>query len=318
MKKGKIISLRLCLSIFARHYSRKMDWFNFKQVRMYYSVMKTIRKKIKMTPLQTRKFTDKVVSLVPSRQLKGRKLNISGVDCEFFEKDTPTDRILLHIHGGAFAFGSLDTHRGLLNYLFKQGNFDVISSEYSLTPEASYPVALNQIEAIYHYLRNTFPNKKIFLSGDSAGGNLATALTLRLLEKKAKLPDGVILLSPWLDLREESIARKFNNDRDSGFDADDLDEYAGLYADESLRHLATVSPIVVSDLTGFPPTLIQVATNELLYTDSEVFAINLSKSGVALKFSQEDNLFHSWQLFPDYFTPAKKSLNEVIDFVGSN
>jgi len=292
-----------------------MDWFNFKQVKVYYSVMKRVRKKINMSPSQTKRFTDKISSMVPTKHKKGDILLINKITCEFFKQEQKTDRILLHIHGGAFAFGSLNTHRGLLNYLFNNSSFDVISPEYSLTPDAPFPTALNEIIDVYKYLRKEFPMKKIFISGDSAGGNLTTAMTLKLMDEKKTLPDGIILLSPWMDLREESIARKINNDKDSGFDADDLDEYANIYQVASLRKQPLISPIVITDLKGFPPTLIQVATNELLYTDSEIFAINLNKSGVDCTFIQEDKLFHSWQLFPDYFTPAKKSLNEVIEFV---
>ena len=268
-----------------------------------------------MTPLQTRKFTDKVASLVPSKKTISESLLINKTPCEYFKQDQTSDRILLHIHGGAFAFGSIKTHLGLLNYLFKNSSFDLFSPEYSLTPDARYPIALNQVMDVYLFLRKEFPNKKIFVSGDSAGGNLAAALVLRLIKENKTLPQGIILLSPWMDLREESISRKINNDKDSGFDADDLDEYAALYANEQQRSLPEVSPIVSSDLSDFPPTLIQVATNELLYTDSQIFANNLQKSKVRTTFIMEDNLFHSWQLFPDYFSPAKKSLDQVIEFV---
>lgn len=293
-----------------------MDWFNFKQVKVYYAVVKTIRKKMHVSPVQTRKLVEKVVSLVPSKYIIGEELKIKGVPCELFiQQDQVANSIMLFIHGGAFAFGSVNSHRGLINYLFDKGNFDIISPNYSLSPDSKYPKALNECLDVYFYIRDKFPEKKIIIAGDSAGGNLATTLTLTLMEREEELPGKVILLSPWLDLRKNSISRKINNDRDSGFDSNDLEEYAKIYCTDDERDLATVSPVLVKNVKGFPKTLIQVANNELLYTDSEILAEKLHENSVKVKFVEKDDLFHSWQLFPDYFSPAKESLNQVIKFV---
>ena len=130
------------------------------------------------------------------------------------------------------------------------------------------------------------------------------------------MPDKVVLMSPWLDLSPDSESVLKNRDEDSLFDKNDLIHYSRLYLGDTNPYDENLSPLK-ADLTSFPETLIQVAENELLYYDSVQFAERLEQAGAKVELKVESNLFHSWQLFPDFVPEAKKSLDEAAEFIRS-
>lgn len=186
--------------------------------------------------------------------------------------------------------------------------------EYRLTPEWPYPTPLEDCLAAYYDICERYPNRPIHLMGDSAGGNLAAAMVNRIAQKGGRMPEKLVLMSPWLDLHPESESLLKNRDEDSLFDKDDLLEYSALYYGKHDPASADVSPYR-ADVSQFPPTLIQVAENELLYYDSLGFAEKLATAGVERTIQVEPFLFHSWQLFPDFVPEAVKSLKAVADFI---
>jgi acetyl esterase/lipase len=150
--------------------------------------------------------------------------------------------------------------------------------------------------------------------GDSAGGNLAAALVHRLKDKGRRLPASLILMSPWLDLAPDSASALKNRDQDSLFDKNDLIHYSRFYIGDSNYRDPDLSPLR-ADVGGFPPTLLQVAENELLYFDSLAMIEKLKDAGVEHEVIVEQNLFHSWQLFPDFIPEAKQSLQQAANFI---
>lgn len=220
----------------------------------------------------------------------------------------------MFLHGGGFAFGSVKTHRVSMSHLSKMTRMVGYVPEYRLTPEYAYPCALDDCERAYLDLCKTFPNKEIHLLGDSAGGNLAAALTYRLVRDGNRIPSSLTLMSPWLDLSSNSRSVMMNRDEDSLFDKNDLIHYSRFYIGDSDDTDPELSPLR-ADVKGFPRTLIQVAENELLYFDSLDFEEKLQQAGVPVSLSVEQELFHSWQLFPDFVPEAKTSLSQAAAFI---
>ena len=91
------------------------------------------------------------------------------------------DRIVLHLHGGAYVLGSPETHRGLAAAISRTSQAQVLLPRYRLAPEHRFPAALDDAVAAYRWLVETcgFPADRIAISGDSAGGGLALAMMLR-------------------------------------------------------------------------------------------------------------------------------------------
>ncbi|KAE8145943.1 hypothetical protein BDV25DRAFT_144197 [Aspergillus avenaceus] len=128
-------------------------------------------------------------------------------------------RIMFYIHGGAYYFGSLETHRYMLQRharkikgrVFARSNCLLIASfgialntafaaSYRLAPQFPFPCSLHDCLAAYLYLLNDHKPNEIIFAGDSAGGGMALSLLVILRDQGIPLPAGAILISPWVDL----------------------------------------------------------------------------------------------------------------------
>lgn len=278
--------------------------------------MKSIRKRMNLGPDQLRNYLQKIAIFnTPIKGTKSHLIEINGVSCEQFEHGIAKDDALLYfIHGGAFSLGSPKTHSSAISHLCKLTALKCVAVDYSLSPQYKYPTQLDECERVYEELIKTHPDKKIIILGDSAGGNLTVALALRIREKGIKQASALVLMSPWLDLRDNSEAALRNFERDSVFNKDDLFDYASMYCDNEQKGSPYISPLT-ADLENLPPTLIQVAKNELLFSDSKNFAQKAVSVGVDLEIQVEENLFHSWQLFPSYLKEAEDSLKKIARFI---
>ena len=118
------------------------------------------------------------------------------------------DAILIHIHGGGFISQTSSQHQIYLRRWSKQLGIPVLMLSYTLCPEAEYPDALNECWQSYMWIIDNLETslglkpKKILLSGDSAGGNLAVALAGLTICKGVRVPDGLIPLYPCLLLSQ--------------------------------------------------------------------------------------------------------------------
>ena len=111
--------------------------------------------------------------------------------------------IVLHFHGGGFISGSPHTHESYLRKWAIDTNTVIFSVNYSKSPEAKYPTALNECYSVYKLLVEGrlfgFVPNKIILAGDSAGGNLAVAVTIKAIRDETRIPDGLLLAYPAID-----------------------------------------------------------------------------------------------------------------------
>jgi len=114
--------------------------------------------------------------------------------------------LIIHFHGGGFIAHTSISHLMYLRKWAKETNIPILTVEYRLAPEFPYPVAFDECYFAYQWaLQN--PTKlgttgeRIILVGDSAGGNLATAVTLRAIADRTRVPDGLLLIYPTLYMR---------------------------------------------------------------------------------------------------------------------
>lgn len=281
----------------------------------YYKVMKQVRKKVELEPASIRKYmklATKVNAFFP--QTKVNKIKLGKVETDHVPCRSTTDRLLFFVHGGAFVFGSSEMHHPIAKRLSRQLGAPAYIPAYRQAPEHTYPIPLEDCFEAYEALAKRNPGKKIIIIGDSAGGNLAASLCLKLKQTTICPPDSLILFSPWLDLHTsaESVVR--NKSEESLFDKHDLLTYASLYIQGHDPDEPLISPLR-GDLEGMPRTLIQVAENELLFFDGVRFAEKLERSGVDVVLQVEPNLFHSWQLAPSFLPAAKRSLDQAVLFL---
>lgn len=220
---------------------------------------------------------------------------------KYFTPGVREDATLLYLHGGGYSVGSLDSHHSFMAHLAVACETAVNGLDYRLAPEHSYPAALDDAIAAYEEMLRYTAGEKIMIAGDSAGGGLALALTLRLKDEGLPMPGCIALLAPWTDLTcsGESL----------GAAIDEFQKAAALYAGDHPLSTVGLSPLF-GDMAGLPPMLIQVASDEALLNDSTRLADRASEAGVDVDIQLIDDVFHIFQVFT-HFPESKNALNEI-------
>mmetsp|Transcript_25604 Transcript_25604/g.32627 ORF Transcript_25604/g.32627 Transcript_25604/m.32627 type:complete len:516 (-) Transcript_25604:64-1611(-) len=229
-----------------------------------------------------------------SSKIKKKPLDASGEqDFEDEPQDGPTT-LIIHIHGGGWVSQSPDQHISYVSEWAKMADAPVISIDYSLSPEAKFPISPNECFAIYKWL--LYPENttrlglsseplRIVVCGDSAGGNLTCAMVLKAIEEGIRLPVGLLLHYPAGILSASgSLARMiFSNDPILNYQTMKvvLDCYLGETQKEAKEN-KLISPAFAPEelLKLFPPTVICVGDVDPLIDDSTYMYDKLQSLGV--------------------------------------
>ncbi|MEE2034176.1 alpha/beta hydrolase [Rhodococcus chondri] len=215
---------------------------------------------------------------------------------------------LLYLHGGAYTCASPATHRSLVAYLAAATQSVVYTLDYRLAPEHPYPAALDDAVGAYLELitEHGVDAARTPIAGDSAGGGLTVATARRLIDRHGVTPAALGLLSPWTDPGSRTVP----------FDRDVVINTAWVFA-SAKAYLGDGDPTdpgyapLHGDLSGLPPTLIQVGTTEVLYPQILEFARRLRDAGVDLTLVEQPELWHVAGLQASLVREAREA---VVDF----
>ncbi len=199
---------------------------------------------------------------------------------------------LLYLHGGGYVVGGLESHDDVCAELAVQAGIAVVAIDYRLSPEHAYPAALDDTEAAFRHLAAAGP---VIVGGDSAGGNLAAALCLRLKRRGGAQPVGQVLIYPGLGgdpfrNGERNLDAPLLPVRHSG-------GYRALYAggEDRIPHGdPEFAPLCAQDASGLAPAAIIAAGIDPLRQDAEDYAALLAAGGVPTLFRSEPGLVHGY------------------------
>ncbi len=196
----------------------------------------------------------------------------------------PAGALVLHLHGGAFTGGSLNSGRTVSTLLADAGAV-VISADYPTAPANPFPKAL---QSIFGVLKRLYKNRshwagkhsRLFVAGEEAGGNLAAALALMARDQQGPALAGQILLSPMLDpiLASGSIREAHAGPHECKW-AEGWRCYLGT-ADKADHPYA--APSAASRLAGLAPALVLTAEDDPMRDESLAYARCLAKAGIAV------------------------------------
>ena len=221
--------------------------------------------------------------------------------------------VILYCHGGGYSTGSSLYARTLTGKLAMSTSMDVLSFDYRLAPEHPYPAATQDAMRVWNYLMLLgYGARDIILAGDSAGGNLALSLTLKLKEEGRLLPRGLVLMSPWTDLTSSGKSHDSKAEIDPVLNASYLAEMIRNYASGQDLENPLISPLFGS-YEGFPPTYIQVGGNEILMDDSVMLYKKLLKANVSVKLDVFKGMWHVFQMSP--FKTAYEAMDKNAEFI---
>ena len=229
--------------------------------------------------------------------------------------DADRDRVILFLHGGGYVSGSLASHRHAVAQAGREAGTRTFALAYRLAPENPYPAALGDALAGYRFLLESgFAPERIALAGESAGGGLAVATALSLRERGMPLPGCLWLSSPWTDLALTGGSLDTKASVDPLISRAYLAELATAYLNGADPRDPLVSPIH-ADLTGLPPTLIQVGSAETLLDDALRLAGVAAAADVAVALEVWPHMIHAWHLFYPEVADGRRSLASAGRFI---
>lgn len=188
---------------------------------------------------------------------------------------------ILHLHGGWFNWGTAEAFRNFVGHIAMSAAVDAFIPDYRLAPEHPFPAAVKDAEACYRGLVDR-GIKKIALTGDSAGGNLALVL-LSIATAQAGpaevTPVGAVVLSPVTDLALTGESFDTRAEADPYFIRSQAASLVRSYLGENdpKNHLA--SPLY-EDMAGLPPVRVHVGDDEVLLDDSRRYVERAIAAGV--------------------------------------
>lgn len=211
--------------------------------------------------------------------------SIAGVACRIYSGATPA---VIYFHGGGFVVGGLESHDAICADLAGATGLRVISVDYRLSPEHLHPAAYDDALAV---TRAVIAEGPVLLAGDSAGGNLAAAVSHAL---RAGPILGQVLIYPGLGGRTDSESC-LHHAHAPMLSRDDVLYY------HDIRHPgaapegdATAAPLQDSDFTRLPPTLAISAECDPLADDARLYVEALLAAGSPAQWVQEPGLVHGY------------------------
>jgi len=209
--------------------------------------------------------------------------------------------VVIYIHGAGWVFGNSRTHDRLIRELTIGTNAAVVFPNYSLSPEARYPTAIEESYAVLQWVAEHGADKdldasRIAIAGDSVGGNMTAALTLMAKERSGPSLVAQLLFYPVTD---------------ASFDTDSYREFATGYflrrdamrwfwdqytTEEAQRDEVTASPLRASteQLAGLPPALVITAEADVLRDEGEAYGRKLRAAGIDVTATRYEGVIHDF------------------------
>ena len=250
-----------------------------------------------------------------TRDIKYKEIDIDGMYGEWVSVNRAHMKkyVILHCHGGGYSTGSSLYARTLTSKLASSTSMDVLCFDYRLAPENPYPAATEDAMKVWnHLMLFGYGARDVILTGDSAGGNLALSLTLKLKQEGRLLPRGIVLMSPWTDLTSSGDSFLEKAEVDPVLNSAYIDRMVEAYAQGQELKNPLISPLY-GDFDGFPPTYIQVGENEILLSDSTRLHQAFVDANVSVKMDVYPGMWHVFQMSP--VKAARDAMDQNAEFI---
>lgn len=211
------------------------------------------------------------------------------------DKKLPT---FVYIHGGGWVWLSIDTSDRVARELAAAGEVSVVSVDYTLSPEAQFPRALEECAAVVRHIAAHgadwgLDQDRILIGGDSAGGNLALGTALMLRDQGGPALQGILALYPVCDSRSDTDSyREFESSY--GLTRERMEYYWNAYVPHAADRAHPWAAPLRANLTGLPPTLVLLAELDVLRSEGEALAAKLRAAGVPVELETYAGLVHGF------------------------
>jgi acetyl esterase len=228
--------------------------------------------------------------------------------------------LLVYAHGGGWVLGSIETHDPFCRLLSEAAGMIILSVEYRLAPEHPFPAALDDVLAAYqwtaaHARELGADAQRLFLGGDSAGGNLAAVIANRICaEGEAVKPAGLMLLYPVTDHPGAEHASYDENGIDYGLDAERMHWFWQQYAADVPENDPRISPLRLQTVPALPPTLVATAEYDPLRDEGIAYAEKLKLAAVPVTHLHAPDMHHNFAVHPGTVARFPQSIAALHEF----
>jgi acetyl esterase len=226
---------------------------------------------------------------------------------------------VVYFHGGGWVIGDLGTHDTLCRRLARESGCVVISVDYRLAPEHKYPAAMEDCYAVTQFTHANanelgIDAEKIVVAGDSAGGNLAVAVSLKARDQSGPPIALQILIYPVVEPNFETESyRAFAVNH--GLTAKTMEWMWGLYFDDSVKADPKYVAVAKNDLRGLPPTHVVTAEYDILRDEGVAFVEQLSTASVPTTHKQYAGMLHGFVHFSGVFDDGVVAIGEIAEVI---
>lgn len=248
--------------------------------------------------------------------VRAEVVDVGGIPAEWISIDgTSPSTTVLFLHGGGYVIGSLNSHRRLTSDIARASDARALAIDYRMGPEHPFPTAIDDAVAAYRWLlAQGIAPEQLVIAGDSAGGGLTAATLLALRDAGDPLPAAAVMMSPWLDLACTGGSMTSKAPVDPMISPAELHGWASMYAARTDLKTPLASPLY-AELSGLPPIMLQVGTEEILLDDSVRYAERAKAAGVDVTLDVWDEMIHVWQLFAFMLPEGQQAVDRAGAFI---
>lgn len=240
-------------------------------------------------------------------------------------KGSRSQELLLFFHGGGWVAESVDTYNHVCRDMARRTGRYVASVEYALAPEAPFPQGLEDCYAVARQLQRQpeilgIAFRSITLVGDSAGGNLAAAVSLLARDRGEFAVNSQVLIYP-ATYNDHTPQSPFPSVREnaSGFllTSQRVEEFMELYSggDPEKRASLYFAPLLAKDLSGQPRTLVITAEYDPLRDEGEAYGAALQRAGGQVEIHRMPDALHGYFSLPLRFAKVRQTYQWICEFL---
>jgi epsilon-lactone hydrolase len=228
-------------------------------------------------------------------------------------------KVLVYTHGGAYTLLSANSSLSSSILAADATSLRVISIDYTVAPFSKWNQTTDQVISVIQALKDHqgYSLDDIAIYGDSAGGGLAAGSVLKMRDGGMGMPAAVVLWSPWTDVTQNGDTYFTLKDADLSLTNNNqfLKNSANAYANPIDQKNPYVSPVYGNFSKGFPPTLIQGGTKEILVSDFVRLYQGLDQANVPVKLDIYEGMPHVFQYILIKTPESTISLSKMNDFL---
>lgn len=242
----------------------------------------------------------------------------------FTPQENKTNKLLLFFHGGGWVTGNIDSYNGVCSDMARITGCTVASVDYRLAPEYKFPCGLEDCYAAAKemFLNNSLldiKSENIVLIGDSAGGNLACAVSLLARDRKEFFPKKQILIYP-LTANNHSETSPFKSVKENGtgylLTSKNIEGFMELYISkkEDMKN-PYLAPLLAKDFSNLPKTLVVTAEYCPLRDEGEEYGRKIQEAGGYAQIVRIQDAIHGYFSLPVKFKQVKETYDIINNFL---